>query len=52
MFKKYPIEAQFLVPTLPSCTNWQTAPVPSWKGPEVCLITTDWEPQIPVLTIE
>ena len=32
MFKKYPIERNFWVPILPSCTNWPTAPAPSWKG--------------------
>lgn len=31
MFKKYPIEAQFLAPTLLCFTAWPTVPVPLWN---------------------
>lgn len=53
MFKKYPIEAQFLGPD-PAVLHQLADSARSImeNTPEVCLITTDWEPQIPVLTIE
>ena len=53
MFKKYPIEAQFLGPD-PAVLHRlaDSARTIMEKTPEVHLITTDWEPQIPVLTIE
>ena len=53
MFKKYPIEAQFLGPD-PAVLHQlaDSARTIMENTPEVCLITTDWEPQIPVLTIE
>lgn len=53
MFKKYPIEAQFTGPDpavlhrLADSTRYLME-----TTPEVCLITTDWEPQIPMLSIE
>ena len=53
MFKKYPIEAQFLGPD-PAVLHRlaDSARHIMENTPEVCLITTDWEPQVPVLTIE
>ena len=53
MFKKYPIEAQFLGPD-PAVLHQlaDTARYIMEHTPEVELITTDWEPNIPVLTIE
>lgn len=53
MFKKYPIEAQFLGPD-PAVLHQlaDSARTIMENTPEVCLITTDWEPQVPVLTIE
>lgn len=53
MFKKYPIEAQFLGPD-PAVLHRLADSARSImeNTPEVYLITTDWEPQIPVLTIE
>ena len=53
MFKKYPIEAQFLGPD-PAILHQlaDSARAIMERTPEVCLITTDWEPQIPVLSIE
>lgn len=53
MFKKYPIEAQFLGPD-PAILHQlaDSARTIMESTPEVCLITTDWESQIPVLTIE
>ena len=53
MFKKYPIEAQFLGPD-PAVLHRlaDSARVIMEKSPEVRLITTNWDPQIPVLTIE
>lgn len=53
MFKKYPIEAQFLGPD-PAILHQlaDSARAIMERTPEVCLITTDWEPQVPVLTIE
>lgn len=53
MFKKYPIEAQFLGPD-PAVLHRlaDSARVIMESTPEVRLITTDWDPQIPVLTVE
>lgn len=53
MFKKYPIEAQFLGPD-PAVLHQlaDSARAIMERTPEVCLITTDWDPQIPVLTVE
>ncbi len=53
MFKKYPIEAQFLGPdpaVLHQLADSATAIIRS--TPEVCLETTDWEPKVPVLKVE
>ena len=53
MFKKYPIEAQFTGPdpvVLHQLADSARSIMESC--PDVYLITTDWEPQIPVLTIE
>ncbi len=53
MFKKYPIEAQFIGPD-PKVLHQlaDSARAIMEQDPSVCLITTDWEPQVPVLTIE
>ena len=53
MFKKYPIEAQFLGPD-PTVLHQlaDTARSILEQSDAVRLITTDWEPQVPVLTIE
>lgn len=53
MFKKYPIEAQFLGPD-PAILHRLADSARSImeNAPEVCLITSDWEPQIPVLSVE
>ena len=53
MFKKYPIEAQFTGPD-PAVLHQlaDSARKIMENCPDVCLITTDWEPQVPVLTIE
>ena len=53
MFKKYPIEAQFMGPD-PAVLHRlaDSARYIMEHTPEVRLITTDWEPQIPVLSIE
>ncbi len=53
MFKKYPIEAQFLGPD-PAVLHQlaDSARRIMERTPEVTLITTDWEPQIPVLRVE
>ncbi len=53
MYKKYPIEAQFLGPD-PAVLHQlaDSARRIMEATPEVCLITTDWDPQVPVLTIE
>lgn len=52
MFKKYPIEAQFLGPDpLILHRLADTARAIMARTPEVCLITSDWEPHIPVLTV-
>lgn len=53
MFKKYPIEAQFTGPD-PAVLHQlaDSARRIMESSPDVYLITTDWEPQVPVLTIE
>ena len=53
MFKKYPIEAQFLGPD-PAVLHQlaDSARTLMEQTPEVCLITTDWEPDVPVLHVE
>ena len=53
MFKKYPIEAQFIGPD-PAVLHRlaDSARLIMENTPEVRLITTDWEPQIPVPPIE
>jgi multidrug efflux pump subunit AcrB len=53
MFKKYPIEVQFLGPD-PAVLHAlaDSARAIMERTPEVCLITSDWDPQIPVLTVE
>ena len=53
MFKKYPIEAQFLGPD-PAVLQQlaDSARNIMEHAPEVCLITSDWEPPIPVLSVE
>ena len=53
MFKKYPIEAQFQGPD-PEVLHQlaDSARAIMERTPEVCLITSDWEPRIPVLRIE
>lgn len=53
MFKKYPIEAQFLGPD-PAILHQlaDSARTIMEQTPEVCLITTDWNPDVPVLTVE
>ena len=53
MYKKYPIEAQFLGPD-PAVLHRlaDSARIIMERTPEVCLITTDWNPDVPVLTVE
>ena len=53
MYKKYPIEAQFLGPD-PAVLHRlaDSARIIMENTPEVCLITSDWDPQVPVLTVE
>lgn len=53
MFKKYPIEAQFLGPD-PAVLHRlaDSARHIMERTPEVCLVTSDWEPKVPVVTIE
>ncbi len=53
MFKKYPIEAQFLGPD-PAVLHRlaDSARVIMEQCPDVRLITTNWDPQVPVLTVE
>ena len=53
MYKKYPIEAQFLGPD-PAVLHRlaDSARVLMEQTPEVECITTDWEPDVPVLTVE
>ncbi len=52
MFKKYPIEAQFLGPD-PAVLQQlaDSARAVMERTPEVCLVTSDWEPSVPVLTV-
>jgi multidrug efflux pump subunit AcrB len=52
MYKKYPIEAQFLGPD-PAVlqTLADSARHLMEEIPEVCAITEDWEPKVPVLTV-
>ncbi|MDO4164696.1 MAG: efflux RND transporter permease subunit [Bacteroides sp.] len=53
MYKKYPIEAQLLGPD-PAVLHQYADSIRRImeSTPEVCLITSNWDPQIPVLTIE
>lgn len=53
MYKKYPIEAQFLGPD-PAVLHdlAEQARRIMEQTPEVTLITTDWEPQTPMLNVE
>lgn len=53
MYKKFPIEAQFLGPD-PAVLHRlaDSARIIMERTPEVCLITTDWNPDVPVLTVE
>lgn len=53
MFKKYPIEAQFNGPD-PAVLHLlaDSARRIMEHTPEVCLITSNWEPRVPVLRIE
>ncbi|MBQ8770345.1 MAG: efflux RND transporter permease subunit, partial [Bacteroides sp.] len=53
MYKKYPIEAQFLGPD-PAVLHRlaDSARIIMERTPEVCLITIDWNPDVPVLTVE
>jgi len=53
MYKKYPIEAQFIGPD-PTVLHRlaDSARIIMEQTPEVCLITTDWNPDVPVLTVE
>jgi multidrug efflux pump subunit AcrB len=53
MFKKYPIEVQFLGPD-PAVLHAlaDSARAIMQRTPEVCLITSDWDPAVPVLTVE
>ena len=53
MFKKYPIEAQFLGPD-PAVLHQLADSARSImeQSEAVRLITTDWDPQIPILTVE
>ena len=53
MYKKYPIEAQFLGPD-PAVLHRlaDSARIIMERTPEVCLITTDWNPDVPVLSVE
>lgn len=53
MYKKYPIEALFTGPD-PAVLHAlaDSARMIMEQSPEVCLITTDWEPSIPLLAID
>ena len=53
MYKKYPIEAQFLGPD-PAVLHQlaDSARLLMEQTPEVECITTNWEPDVPVLTVE
>lgn len=53
MFKKYPIEAQLLGPD-PAVLHQYADSIEAImrSTPEVCLITTNWEPQVPRLEVQ
>lgn len=53
MYKKYPIEALFTGPD-PAVLHAlaDSARMIMEQSPEVCLITTDWEPSMPLLAID
>ncbi len=53
MFKKYPIEAQFTGPD-PAVLHElaDSAMAIMRRTPEVCLVTTDWDEPVPLLTVE
>jgi hypothetical protein len=53
MYKKYPIEALFTGPD-PAVLHAlaDSARMVMEQSPEVCLITTDWEPSMPLLEID
>ena len=53
MYKKFPIEAQFMGPD-PAVLHRlaDSARVLMEQTPEVACITTNWEPDVPVLTVE
>lgn len=53
MYKKFPIEAMFVGPD-PAVLHAlaDSARRIMEHTPEVCLITTDWEPQVPMLNVE
>lgn len=53
MYKKYPIEAQFLGPD-PAVLHQLTdsARAIMQRCPDACLVTTDWEPRVPVLNVD
>ncbi len=53
MYEQYPIEAQFCGPD-PAVLHQLTDSAFSImrSTPEVCLITTDWEPSVPLLNVE
>lgn len=53
MYKKYPIEAQFLGPD-PAVLHQlaDSARQIMENSTKVCLVTSDWDPQIPMLSIE
>lgn len=53
MYKKYPIEAQFTGPdpvVLHALADSARAIMEA--APEVCLITTDWDPAVPIINVE
>ncbi|MBO5181517.1 MAG: efflux RND transporter permease subunit [Paraprevotella sp.] len=53
MFKKYPIEAVFIGPdpaVLHALTDSARAIME--RSDAVCLVTSDWDPQVPVLTVD
>ena len=53
MYKKYPIEAEFLGPdpaVLHSLADSAIAIMET--SPYICLITTDWDPKVPMLSME
>ena len=53
MFKKYPIEAQFTGPDPAVLGRLADSAMTVMKAaPEVCLVTTDRDPAVPVLTVE